>query len=50
VEVEFYDSRRGAVINVEGAAPKPQKKVKKPQKKTKKPPFPSGDDGQGSLL
>ena len=50
VEVEFYDSRRGAVINGEGAAPKPQKKVKKPQKKTKKPPFPSGDDGQGSLL
>ena len=50
VEVEFYDSRRGAVINGEGAAPKPQKKVKKPQKKTKKPPSPSGDDGQGSLL
>jgi exodeoxyribonuclease VII large subunit len=50
VEVEFYDSRRGAVINGEGAAPKPPKKVKKPQKKTKKPPFPSGDDGQGSLL
>jgi hypothetical protein len=38
------------VINGEGAAPKPPKKVKKPQKKTKKPPFPSGDDGQGSLL
>ncbi len=50
VEVEFYDSRRGAVINGEGADPKPQKKAKKPQKKTKKPPSPSGDDGQGSLL
>ncbi len=50
VEIEFYDSCRGAVINGERAAPKPQKKVKKPQKKTKKPTFPSGDDGQGSLL
>jgi flagellar biosynthesis/type III secretory pathway ATPase len=61
VEIEFHDSRRGAVINDngrgaimdgEGPSSKSQKKsLKKPQKKSrKKPSSPPGDDGQGSLL
>ncbi len=52
VEIEFHDSRRGAIMDGEGAAPKTKAKPQKkpPKKSRKKPPSPSGDDGQGSLL
>ena len=48
VEIEFYDSHRGAVIDGEGPASKQKKRTKK--KLQKKPGLKSGDDDQGSLL
>ena len=47
VEIEFHDSRRTAVMDGEGFAPKAKMKQKKVKKEL---PSPSGNDDQGTLL
>jgi exodeoxyribonuclease VII large subunit len=46
VEIEFFDGKRGAVIDGEDAPPA----AKSGQKPARRKPSDGGDDGQGSLL